>query len=31
MMRHKVSTEAKTALSFILSELEAGREPTVNE
>jgi hypothetical protein len=28
---HKVSTEARTALSFILSELEAGREPTVNE
>jgi hypothetical protein len=28
---HNVSTEARTALLFILAELEAGREPTVNE
>ena len=28
---HDLSTEARTALSFILSELEAGREPTSRE
>jgi len=27
---HKMSTEAKTALTLILEELKAGREPTVN-
>lgn len=29
--KHTLSTEAKAALSFILSELEAGREPTSKE
>lgn len=28
---HNLSTEARTALEFILSELEAGREPTSRE
>ena len=28
---HKLSTETRQALSFILSELEAGREPTSRE
>jgi len=30
-IEHKVSTEARQALTFILGELEAGREPTSRE